>query len=203
MSQMPFKDIATFYNQRVMQFGYDHRACDYGRAVSQTKKFEVLSAALDHSDQSILDVGCGFADYADYLSERYLNIKYTGFDLSSEMIGKAKCRLPELDLRVVNLLEETDGTQYDIVNANGIFYLLGDQAPKLMQDLVTAMFQRCKKAVTFNSLSLWAPERDSGEFYANPAEVVEWCRKLTPWVTLRHDYMPHDFTVYLYRNQVF
>jgi hypothetical protein len=26
------------------------------------------------------------------------------------------------------------------------------------------------------------------------------CRQLTPWVALRHDYHPRDFTVYLYKT---
>lgn len=201
MNTPPFQTIAEFYNRRVLEFGHDPRACDYGRAESQRQKFRVLSEALDYSGKSVLDVGCGFADYAQYLSAKYQGIIYSGVDLSPEMIAKAKIANPSLDLRVANILEEPMRETYDIVNANGIFYLLGKEAPSLMKKLMEAMFERCRECLVFNSLSTWASIQEPGEFYANPTEIVDWCRSLSPWVVLRHDYLPHDFTIYLYREK--
>jgi trans-aconitate methyltransferase len=199
-----FDRIASFYNERVELYGCHPRACDYGRPESQQKKFKVLSEISDLGGKSILDVGCGFADYSTYLNERFQNVLYEGVDLSPSMIQHAKSRHPELNLRVHNILDEGDpiSPTHDIVTANGIFYLLGQEAPTIMQQLVKAMFDRAKIAVAFNSLSTWTGDAEPHEFNADPLETVAWCRKLTPWVVLRHDYMPHDFTVYLYRQQL-
>lgn len=201
MSTLPFPAIAEFYNRRVGQFGHDPRACDYGRAESQQRKFRVLSEALDCTGLSVLDVGCGFADYADYLSAKHGGINYKGIDLSAKMIAAARAAHPAFELRVGNILEEPTAGIHDVVTANGIFYLLGEDAPTLMRRLVQAMFERCRKCVAFNSLSTWAGVQEAGEFYADPLEVIAWCRELSPWVVLRHDYLPHDFTVYLYRER--
>jgi len=200
MNATQFQHIAQFYNHRVQQYGHDPRSCDYGRKESQLKKFHVLSEALDYSGKSVLDVGCGLADYAGYLSERYREISYSGVDLSHEMIARAKLAFPSLELRVTNILEEPSDESHDVVSANGIFYLLGSEAPDLMKKLIEAMFRRCRQCTAFNSLSTWASIHEKGEFYADPALVLDWCRELTPWVTLRHDYLAHDFTVYLYKN---
>ncbi|CDN13322.1 hypothetical protein RintRC_4207 [Richelia intracellularis] len=54
--------------------------------------------------------------------------------------------------------------------------------------------------MAFNSLSSWGTQKESGEFYADPLATVKFCRTLTPWVILRHDYMQHDFTIYMYRE---
>jgi len=62
------------------------------------------------------------------------------------------------------------------------------------------MYALATTAVAFNSLSAWAPDQEAGEFYADPLQVVDLCRRLTPWVVLRHDYHPRDFTVYMYKN---
>jgi SAM-dependent methyltransferase len=200
MSTTPFAGIADFYNQRVQTYGYDPRACDYGRAESQRRKFSVLASATDYNGLSVLDVGCGFADYAGFLAERHPGIEYHGIDLSPAMIEKARQARPDLDLRVANLFDLPSDEFYDVVSANGIFYLLGTEAPALMRRLVSEMFRRCRRGVVFNSLSTWASVQEQGEYYADPLEVVAWCRELSPWVVLRHDYLPHDFTVFVARQ---
>ena len=92
------------------------------------------------------------------------------------------------------------GRTFDVVVANGIFYLLDEQPAPMMQHMIERMFSLAKKAVAFNSLSAWARDQEGGEFYADPLQTVEFCRRLTPWVVLRHDYHPRDFTVYLYKT---
>jgi len=197
MDNSSFKTIADFYNERVRIFGHDPRACDYGRSESQQRKFAALSQMTDYSQASVLDVGCGFADFADYLLNRYEGVEYHGLDLSQEMIAKARLVRPGLDLRVGNALELPQGESYDIITANGIFYLLGVNAESLMRQIVAEMYKRSRRGVVFNSLSSWATFHEHGEYYANPLEVLEWCRELSPWITLKHDYLLHDFTVFI------
>ncbi|MEI8292955.1 MAG: class I SAM-dependent methyltransferase [bacterium] len=195
-----FDKIANFYNKRVQAFGHDPLACDYGRAASQQRKFAVLASVTDYAGLSVLDVGCGFADYAGFLSDRHRDVEYHGIDLSPAMIEMARQARPDLDLRVANILDLPEDVSYDVVSANGIFYLLGTEAPFLMRRLVGEMFRRSRRGVVFNSLSTWASIQEDGEFYADPLEVVAWCRELSPWVVLRHDYLPHDFTVFVARQ---
>ena len=198
----PFERIAQFYDQRVEQYGHDPRACDYGRPQSQLKKFAVLADVLPLTNTTILDVGCGFADYATYLASRFASISYTGIDLSAQMIATAQQLHPDLNLQVGNIVQEAGQARFDVVTTNGIFYLLGDSAPSLMRHIIQHMFTLARQAVAFNSLSTWAPEQEAGEFYADPIEILEFCRTLSSRVVLRHDYLPHDFTIYLYRDAV-
>ncbi|MBL9130415.1 MAG: class I SAM-dependent methyltransferase [Verrucomicrobiaceae bacterium] len=204
MADTPFEQISRFYDSRVAEFGHHPKACDYGRPESQRKKFQVLSSVCRMEGKSLLDVGCGFADYASFLNKKFGNVAYEGVDLSAKMIEQGLALYPGLNLRVHNILDEPEpaAPTHDIVTANGIFYLLGDVAPTLMRQLVKAMFARAKVAVAFNSLSTWAGPSEPGEFNADPLETLAWCREITPWVVLRHDYMPHDFTIFLYREQL-
>ncbi len=87
--------------------------------------------------------------------------------------------------------------------ANGIFYLLGADAEELAQRIIARMFDLCSEAAAFNSLSSWADRPEPDEYHADPVKMVSFCRTLTPWVVLRHDYLPHDFTIFMYKNQQF
>ena len=66
--------ISDYYIKLYQEHGYSPRSCDYGRPESQQAKFKTLSNVYPLDNSSVLDVGCGFADYADYLSSNYSNI---------------------------------------------------------------------------------------------------------------------------------
>jgi len=197
----PFARIAKYYDGLIQKHGHHPRACDYGRIESQEAKFHVLSEVQSLSDSTLLDVGCGFADFAAYLQARFPSLQYSGVDLCPAMVAEAQRSHPNLDLRNANIVDMQLDRTYDVVTANGIFYLLGDQAWPMMQKIVERMFLLAKSALAFNSLSAWAPDQESGEFYADPLQTLDFCRRLTPKVALRHDYHTRDFTVYMYKPQ--
>jgi len=196
-----FGRIAKFYDERVDRYGNDPRACDYGRAESQLSKFKVLSEVGDLTGKHVLDVGCGFADYAVYLGKRFKRVKYMGIDISQRMIDEAKRLRPDLELRVLNILDDSFNEPFDVVTSNGIYYLLGEKGPELMRRIIRRMYALARNAVAFNSLSSYAPRKEPNEFYPDPLETFQFSREITPWVTLRHDYLPHDFTIYMYHEQ--
>jgi len=195
-----FGRIADYYGALIRKYGHDPRACDYGHVESQEIKFRVLSELMPLDNCSLLDVGCGFADFAGYLQSRFDGLQYSGIDLCADMVNEAKRNHPDLDLRVANIADVVLDRKFDVIMANGIFYLLGEQPVAIMRDMIQRMFSLATRAVAFNSLSTWARDQESGEFYADPLQTVEFCRQLTPWVVLRHDYHPRDFTVYLYKT---
>lgn len=196
----PFARIAGYYDGLVQKYGHDPRACDYGRVESQNIKFRVLSEVLPLANSTLLDVGCGFADFATFLGGRFPGLRYSGIDLCDAMVNEAQRNHPRLDLRVANIFDAAFDRTFDVVTANGIFYLLGDQAWPMMRQMIERMYALATQAVAFNSLSPWATDQEAGEFYADPLQVVDFCRRLTPWVVLSHDYHPRDFTVYLYKT---
>lgn len=194
-----FGRISDYYERLIRQYGHDPRACDYGHPESQKIKFRVLSEVMPLSNCSLLDIGCGFADFATYLRQRFSGVRYSGIDLCDSMVAEARRNHPDLDIRTANLLDPSLDRTFDVVTANGTFYLLGEQAWPTMRKMIERMFGLATKALAFNSLSDWASDQEANEFYADPVQVLKFCRELTPRVVLRHDYHPRDFTVYLYR----
>src|ERR1700736_71161 len=89
-SEDVFSKIGDYYDQLVDRYGHDYRACDYGRPESQILKFVILSQVRAFDNKSVLDVGCGFADFSRFLAERYRNVRYTGIDLSPKMVAAAR-----------------------------------------------------------------------------------------------------------------
>ena len=194
-----FDTIASHFDALVAKHGYHPCGCDYGGFESQQLRFSVLAQATNFSSKSVLDVGCGFGDYADYLKSHFANVDYSGVDISREMVRMAKERHPGFSIRRMNILAEDPG-RFDIVAAVGIFYLLGQNAKTLMQELITRMLELANETVAFSTLSARAPVHELGEFFADPAETFNFCQTLCDQVVLRHDYLRHDFTIYMYKS---
>jgi len=127
--------------------------------------------------------------------------EYVGIDISDAMVERARKLHPHSEILHGNFLFAEFSRSFDVVTANGIFYLLGTQAESLLQAIVRKMYALCNKTVAFNSLSAWAQDKQDGEYYADPLRSLEFCRSLSPWVSLRHDYHPRDFTIYLHKQK--
>jgi len=197
MKEPIFNHITEYYDTLVTKHGHNPKACDCGGATPHELRFKILSEVMPLKNKSVLDVGCGFGDLASYLGNKK---QYTGIDISPKMIQEGKRIYPKLDLRLCNILDAKI-ENYDVIIANGIFYLLGNNAPALMRKIVTRMYELANHAVAFSNLSSWASHKDEGEFYADPCETVKFCRTLTPWVVMRHDYHPGDFIIYMYKDK--
>ena len=197
------KKIVEFYSGLIKQYGFDTRSLDWGSRESQESRFEILCGIADLRSKGVLDLGCGLANLREYLGERNILVQYTGYDLTPEMIVNARQRFPEDHFKVCNILEGPEPEPaFDYVLSSGIFYLRKTEPMKFMEKIVRRMFALCRMGVAFNTLSLRADWMRSDEFYADPVEVLNLCQSVTRRVILRHDYLPNDFTVYLYREGV-
>jgi SAM-dependent methyltransferase len=182
--------------------GGDVRAVDWGSRASQELRFSVLASIGDLRGARVLDVGCGQGDLCGWLAARGIECEYTGIDLSPRMVALARKRYPRTAFEVRNVLEDQRScAPWDFVLASGIFYLRQDAPEEYLRAMVEALFARCTRGLAFNSLSLWSPARaEPGEFRADPVRTLTMAARLTPRLSLRHDYHPGDFSLLLHRD---
>ena len=88
------KQVGNYYAEKLNYFGKESPfGVDWNSIESQELRFKILSEIIEEKSDShftILDYGCGTGDYLKYLSKRYNNFEYTGYDLAEEMINAAK-----------------------------------------------------------------------------------------------------------------
>jgi SAM-dependent methyltransferase len=195
----PFTRTRTVFGGLVSRYGHDLRALDYSGPQAQQKRFEVLADAVPLDGLRVLDVGCGFADFADFLAERAPTASYVGVDITPEVLDQARRAHPDLELIDGNILTTPVPGPVDVAVANGIFYLLGSDGPRLIKEIIARLFELVTTAVVITTLSAWSDRREEGEFHADPLELLDFCRTLTTRLVFRHDYHPGDFAIYLYK----
>lgn len=195
--------VIDAFTRYVEKHGSGAAAVGWGSEESQRRRFEVLAGIGDLSGKHILDVGCGLGGFRSFLKEAGIDARYTGIDITPAMVVAARqahpdCRFYEGSIEALS--EKDDEAAPDYAFASGIFCFDREAGQNGMMQTVADMFRLARVGVAFNSLSGHADFREEGEFYADAPGVLAECMKLSPWVVLRHDYHPGDFTVYIYKS---
>ena len=112
------------------------------------------------------------------------------------MVLLSKNKFP--DVKILNCDINQIEKQYDCVFASGIFTY---QSQSFLESFIITAFSKTKHVLAFNALSNWSDKMEQDEFYADPLATLAFCRSLSPFVTLRHDYHSRDFTIYLYKSR--
>lgn len=194
--------IAQFFDARADLHGDTPASLDWGSRRTQMLRFAVLAEIGQLEGSSILDVGCGLADFYAYLQTRGISVHYTGIDLSAKLVAIARNKFPSLDLRVANLLEEEFGS-FDYVFGSGIHYFKVEDNLGRSETLLRRMYELCRVGVATNLISAdkLLPGSLAEHVHAfYPAEVLALGRRITDFVTLRQDYLSHDLSLYLYKQ---
>jgi len=190
-----------YYTERVETYGLDVRSVDWGSRESQALRFSVLADLEDLQGRSVLDVGCGTGDLLAWLRAAGLSVTYTGLDITTAMVDASRARFPDATFAIGDLHDPPPdlAPEYDVVVASGIFAYRRHDAEAYIASTVSRMFARSRIAAVFNALSAWAVDPDETDTLVEPAWALGMCRTITPRLAFRHDYLPNDFTIALYR----
>lgn len=166
----------------------------------QRMRYESFVLGNDLSHSSLLDVGCGAGDFLHHLKQRNLDVSYTGTDISAYMINTCQFRFPEHEFQHVDIADLDASRRFDYVVSFGIHNIRIDSGWHILKEYTAKQFELCSKAAHISILT----DRYSGfdkHIQSWTAEkVLETALAITPYVVLRHDYLPNDFSVTLYRK---
>jgi len=191
-----------YYRKSLETHTNEARIVDWGSPESQRARFDVLVQVGPLEGASALDVGCGLGALAGYLRERGLNVDYTGLDLSEAMTAEAVRRRPFATFVTGEVLTWRPEARFDYVLSSGIFNRTLEDNAGYIRETLRRMVELARCAVAVNFLSTYADRRYIGpeSYLSSPEEIFTLARSLVKRVTLRHDYLEHDFTVFLYKE---
>lgn len=194
--------IIERYNERLTTLGETAQALGWRDSSQQKLRFRLLAEAGALQGTSILDIGCGFGDLLDYLTEAGgKDVRYTGTDLNPALIEVARKKHPAATFHATTDLSQfADGSQ-DYVFLSGLFNFKIEDNVGFMRSTVRESFRICRRGVAFNLLGSYVDFKEEHLFYHREQDVFDFAKGLTRFVTLRADYPLYEFTVYLYKPE--
>lgn len=206
--------IQTRHKVSVDRYGCQPKALYWSNRDVQQVRFQILTEILPRAtllksrSWSLLDVGCGFADFFGFLNQQDYFPKYTGIDVSPDVVRAAKIQQPEVKIKQGELSDfNFRQGKFDYVMLCGALNEVvetevegtAEQQGEYAKSVIYAMYQLCKKGVAFNLLdkrNQWVQSRFDLQSF-EPLEIMEYCQSFANEVELIEGYLDNDFTIYL------
>ena len=193
--------VKDFFNKLAEKHGYSSKSLAYGSDKSQEIKFDIVTEVGIEDGCSILDVGCGFGDYFDYLKQKGIkNVKYCGIDFSNKIVDLAKEKNASVNIIQGDFLDLPIDEKFDYVISLGLNCVKTGHNWETLTQVLNKMWKLSKKGNAYNATSTFGKISSREIYFISPVKVIDYIMNhLTYKVVLRHDYMQHDFTIYAYK----
>jgi len=208
------KSTISRYSKRFKELGRNVKTLGWGTKEQQTYRFmQTINSNIDLTDKDILDIGCGFGDYASFLEEYSVKFKsYLGIDINPELINEAKdtfSNSKDISFELLNLKRDKSNIRADIGIMIGVLNLnLKEEYDNLRysKEMIQNAFNLVNEVLVIDFLSSQLT-RDYPEeefvYYHSPEEVLNFAFTLSSNVVLKHNYNPipqKEFILYIYKD---
>ena len=200
LSDRDRRTIVERYGKRFAEFGVDLRTLNPGKYYEP--QHAVHASVGDLHGKTLLDIGCGFGDYYAYLRGRGIGVRYVGYDFIAPFVEAGRERFPEATFAVKDVTRDPIEHEADYAVMCQVFnnrYADSDNTA-VVKAVVRKAFAAARLAVSVDMLSTYVNYRDEKMAYFSPEEMFAFGKSLTPYVRVQHDYAPHHFTLFLYRE---
>ena len=202
------------YTKRYKKLGHNIKTLGWGTKEQQKYRFFItLDETINFSDKSILDIGCGFGDYFDFLKSNNTGFsKYIGFDINENLINEAKklYSSKKSTFTVINILESNKKNIADIGIMLGLLnFNLKDTFDnyEYSKQMISKAFNLVNEVlvVDFLSTNLTSdyPKEDF-VFYHDPLKILKFALSLSSNVVIKHNYAPipqKEFMLFIYKDK--
>jgi len=200
MDELSKEYVISYYSRLLKAHGDSPQALRW-TPEGQIRHYECLLDIGDINGSSILDYGCGKGDLFEFLRDKGIGVQYTGFDINPDLIEMAKKKFPGVSFRVFDIERDRLEEEFDYIFLCGVFNLRVGGIEDTIKETLRRLFMQCRKGLAFNALSAHNPGKDFELNYLYPEEVFAFAvRNLSPFVSIRHDRLAYDFTMFVYKG---
>lgn len=191
--------INTIYEKLQSKHSFSERVA-WDDTVRQYLRFSEIKSFIGDLSGSILDVGCGNAEFLQFLKGTGFEGSYSGIDVNQKLLEEAKKRFPKANFKKKDISNIKD-CKYDYVVASGIFNFDYGQDIKLVKKKCAKMYSLARRKAIFNGICNQVTRRDKGFFYIDQWEICRWFEKeLGCMVEIRSGFVKFNFTISMSRT---
>jgi SAM-dependent methyltransferase len=193
-------EARAYWNARALAHADENVAVETSNR-SQRERFLAFLEMNPVEDCSILDVGSGTGSFVEFVRQSTRPVTYVGIDVSEEMVARSAAKYPGESFEVAELLTYEPPAPFDYVACFGTFNIDTEDAEARLPEILSRIFELSSIAGHISLLTDYYPGDLAPHIRSwSPHRVYELAMEVTPYVVLRHDYLPQDFSVTLYHE---
>lgn len=189
------------YSSRYKKTNNKIKALGWGSLEHQEERFKQILRLLPKNIEALIDIGCGFGDFYEYIfkSKTIIN-RYIGWDINEDFIKYAKnkyknkknVKFYNKDILDVKLRKPVakHGILIGMLNFN---WKGNVDNLKLNRTVISKAFSIIEESLIVDFISIYRSKKYPKEdqiFYNDPSEILKYCLSITSNVQLIHDYNP-------------
>lgn len=206
LSLKDINDVVDRYTKRYKEFGYGPKSLGWDKG-KQEIRFEILTSQYNFHDKHILDIGCGFGDLNKTLIRKGLNYKYTGIDLVDVLLDEAKRHYhgENINFERANILDFNSECKYDYAICSGVFNhkLSNSNNYEFVEAVIEKTLCLVDDGLAFDFLSDKVEYQLEQTFHNRPEMILSIAYKFSNNIILRNDYMPFEFSIFIFKDDSF
>jgi SAM-dependent methyltransferase len=202
-SAVDLEYVRSRYQQRIADHGVTFDSMNSGSLDKQQIRHSVHASIipLEGRDVRVLDLGCGLGQFLAFLRGKGFHGLYTGIDIVPEYVDYCRREFPADRFELRNVFAEGLAERYDFIVASQVFnarYPCGDNLETLKIFLALGM-DHCRHGLSVDMLSTYVDFEKPDLYYFSPEAVFSHAKTCTRLVRLRHDYLPFEFALQMFR----
>ena len=158
------------------------------------------------ADDTVIDMGSGYADLYKYLNEKFLIDKYIGVEVVKEFAEVSKTRYPELCICEDSIFE-IDVSEYDAdyvcwFGSLNKWWSIGSDLKKndKIHDYLVSLYGVVNKGIIFNGFSPFADYQKNENIYVDPAMLISKCSSFgISDVLIQFDKPKYEMTIGIFK----
>lgn len=206
LNQQDAEKIVRYFKMGYEEHGYSPKALHWDKG-KQDIRFDILTSGYDGYHKHILDIGCGFGDLNQTLCKKWKEYRYTGIDITPELIAEAGRRYGGKNVRfyTMDFLAASEELQYDYAVLSGTlnYRINGMEQYEYAFRMMEKAYRCCRDGFAFDFLSDKVDYQLGDAFHYAPERVLALAYQLSRNVCLRNDYMPFEFSLFVYKDDSF
>lgn len=205
-SEKDVHDVQARYEQRYKEFGYSPKALGWNKN-RQSIRFDKLTSEYNFEGKHILDIGCGFGDLNKTLQSKTKEYRYTGVDLVPSLLEKGRelYHADNIEFLEANILEYTPDQTFDFAIASGVFNhkLSNESNYTFIEETIAKTLNMVNDGLAFDFLSDKVDFPLEHTFHSSPEKILSIAYTYSRNVVMRNDYMPFEFSLFIFKDNHF
>ena len=207
-SEINLRSMREMYSNRYDIHGHSRKTLGWFKR-KQEMRFMILTSEFQRlgAIPSITDIGCGFGDLNFYLAKQKIDYTYLGIDCVEQFITKASelHAKENIEFQIGNYLEE-NMPECDYSIGSGIFNYKFNAIDNYhyIDAVIEKAFKLSRVGVAFDFLSNKVDyQKYEHTFHSDPKTILDIGYKYTRNLSLRNDYAPFEFSLFLFKEDRF